>query len=131
MVRNFLKVNFGDLEAVLDNFFREEFSYSHNLKPARLIKDKDGTNVLLYNVVGLGKDDIKIKFQSEYGQKKLHIEGHREDEFGEVYTFKNTFPVTKMIDESKVKAKVENGILKLWLPTKNEYLEKEIDISIE
>lgn len=131
MVREFFKVRFGDVDSILNEFLRDDFHYDNQIKPCRLLKDTNGNQVLAHNVIGVDKKDIVIKFITKYGQKYLTITGKTENEYGLEFSINNSFPVTKFVDEEKVTAKFENGIVYITLPIIEEYKEKEINIKIE
>jgi HSP20 family molecular chaperone IbpA len=128
---DFRRINFKDLECVLDTFLREDFYYQHSAKPCTIVKGEDGIQVLCYNILGIRREDLKIKFTTENGRKFLKIEGETKNSFGLRFTTKNKFPVAKEVDEDKVTAKIEDGLLYLKLPLKKEYEGKEVDIIID
>ena len=127
----FKKVSFGDDDAVLGNFNRRSFSYNHQLKPCRLITDEEGNQKLIYNALGLSKEDIQVKVKTYNGENWLTIHSDKVDNYGNDLGINNEIPMIKEIDVKNIKAKTENGILIIDLPIKDKYKKKEIEVKIE
>ena len=133
----------------LDNFFDELLnvnlgnSLSNGSKqtstlPAVNIFETTDAYHLELNAPGLNKEDFKVNFENELltiSYEKPE-EKQSEDfktvrkEFG-LSSFKRTFHVDKNINAENIQAKYENGLLKLWLPKKQEAKQEVKQINIQ
>jgi HSP20 family protein len=117
---------FGNL---MENFFNDNFlsrEFSSAVPAVNVSEDDDKFNVEL-SAPGFKKEDFKI----ESDNKMLTISGeHRseDEEKSKNFTrrefnygsFRRTFSLPETVDDEKIDAKYEDGILKITLPKKEE-----------
>jgi len=129
----FAKFNSHPVRKTIDTVFDELFNNlpsawgdSLNVPATNIHEDKDGYHVEV-SAPGLSKEDFKINIEKDlltvsYEKKE---ENKTEDyktvrrEFGQ-RGFKRSFSLNDQVDTENVQAKYENGILKLYLPKKEE-----------
>lgn len=97
-----------------------------NIAPVNIYESADGYHVEL-SVPGINKEDLKV--QLEKGLLTVSYE-HKEENRQEGYktvrrefgkrSFKRTFTVGDQVNVENIQAKYENGVLKLYLPKKEE-----------
>lgn len=114
-MNNFLS-DFNDFGGIFDNLLGWDKSYYAFNRPIKdlfpykekHLKDKD---VLVFNVVGLSKDDISVKVEKEGQINYLNINGEKTDKMTEEpYNIKARFSIdTDKI--ANITYKVENGLL--------------------
>lgn len=77
---------FNDLERIFNLLDWQAGSYSYtrpilDSKPYQIIKDKDGKkSTIVFNALGIPKDDIKISVERQKGQDYLTISGETKNE---------------------------------------------------
>jgi len=119
-------------DSVVDDFFNsipglwnDGFS-GINLAPVNIHETADGFHLEI-SVPGINKEEIKVNVEKgllsiSYDKKE---ESKSEDyktirrEFGH-RSFKRTFTVADQVNVESIQAKYENGILKLFLPKKDQ-----------
>ncbi len=112
------------------SFFSSNFNHGISL-PKVNIKETADTFIVEMAVPGMKKSDFKINLDNQV----LSISTEREDkseEQNENYTrrefgyssFKRTFTLPDTVDESKIKASYEDGILAIELPKREEAKQK-------
>jgi HSP20 family protein len=119
-------------DSVVDDFFNSipglwNDGYSGiNLAPVNIHETADGFHLEI-SVPGINKEDIKVNVEKgllsiSYDKKE---ESKSEDyktirrEFGH-RSFKRTFTVADQVNVESIQAKCDNGILKLFLPKKDQ-----------
>jgi HSP20 family protein len=125
---------FGDS---LDRFFNRDWGWDRENEGNELCsscypvtdinEDKDSYNLRM-EVPGLKKDEVKIEFHNNQikvtGEKKRD-EKKEEDNYYHVESyygkFQRIFTLPNEIDEKKIKANLENGILKLTTEPKSSF----------
>ncbi|MCH7657523.1 MAG: Hsp20/alpha crystallin family protein [Bacteroidetes bacterium] len=118
--------NFFSFSDLVDNFFGNE-GYCDDYKAipeANIFEDENKYQIELA-VPGLEKTDIKVEIDknilkihhksSEKKENENHAYSRREFRYNE---FTRTFIIPESVDDSKVKAKYQNGILILELAKK-------------
>ncbi|MUP45996.1 Hsp20/alpha crystallin family protein [Gramella sp. BOM4] len=124
----------------LDDFFNDDFFAEEKNLPAVNVKEHEDDFEIEFAVPGFSKDDFEVSIENDllYVSAQKSMEDVEDDddytrkEFS-YSSFYKTFQIPKSVDPSKeVKAKYENGILRLQLfkdekAMKN--LRKRIDIS--
>ena len=121
----------------LDSLFDFPFSSGFNSKYHHLaseIKQTDDTIIVSVALPGVQKKDIKLEFKDEYlyieaNSKKEDSKNQNNDysELSSVY-FNRQFYIGD-INQKKIKAKLDHGILEVILPKKEESKAQVIDIS--
>lgn len=106
----------------LDDFFEDNFISKKGTEMKCDIFEKEGNLHIEMDVPGYNKEDIKIDFENDYLTIEASKETNNTDEsknyirkerfYGSV---KRQFYVGN-IDESKIKAKFEDGVLKICFP---------------
>jgi len=125
------------LPQFFDDFFTREFfdweSHNHSttnttLPSVNILENNDGFMVEMA-APGMSKKDFHIELDNETLTISSEKELRNEVEEGEFYTrrefsyqsFRRSFHLPKtVVDESKIKAKYENGILKILIPKREE-----------
>ena len=126
--------------ALFDSLFNPVWEQRNNrlhFPATNVFETKDGF-MLEMNVPGRNKENFQIALEKNlltisYDQK---AEENQEDkkalrrEFS-YQSFKRTFSLDEQINSQAIEAKYENGVLKLWLPRKEEVKEtaKQITVS--
>lgn len=122
----------ADVDRLFNEFFKTDFpnftgGRAFNApQPAVNILETGNAFRLELAVPGLEKSDLTLKVEKD----TLHISANKEyakvegetvkkQEFG-IYNFERTFRLAKSIDTESISAKVNNGILSIELPKKEE-----------
>lgn len=114
-----------------DELFSSVFNGKHTY-PKLDISDEKDKYVVDATVPGLSKDDVEIKIEEHPGSihKILIVQGKRGDGFQEekrnflrkeirYSSFCRTIALPSDVDDNKITAKFENGILSILIPKKN------------
>ena len=130
----------------LDNIFDELFNTGWNsngakqtssLPPVNIFETKDAYH-LEFNVPGRNKEDFKVNFENDL--LTISYEKPEEkpsDDFKTVRrefgfnSFSRSFHVDEKINAENIQAKYENGLLKFWLPKKEEPKKEVKQINIQ
>ncbi|MFO7736364.1 MAG: Hsp20/alpha crystallin family protein [bacterium] len=134
--RNLFKSHFNDF---FDDFFDSYVNPEEELRntgwPLVDIEEKEKGFEISAEVPGMTKKDIEIEINNNLlnikGEKKEESEEseknyHRKETFEG--KFCRTFRLPETIDEEKIKANFENGILKVYVPKSPEKGTKKISI---
>ena len=133
-------------EQALDTFFDTDrffgFPRTHGEQPTVLPKvnviEKDEAFHLEAETPGMSKKDVSIEFHNGV----LTLKGHREQssqsdksdyrirEFSK-QSFARSFRLSDQVDSEKVVARMDQGILKVTLPKKEQAKPKKIEIKLE
>lgn len=109
---------------MLFDFDREFYRFTRNLKdmyPYEIIRrDNDNEVIVVHNVVGLSKDDIKISVDRDNEYDYLVIAGERKNEVTDkIYKVDSRFIINlDDIDSNGVEYKVEDGLLYIYIKFK-------------
>ena len=142
----FVKVN-NPVQKSINQFFDEILNeipatFSRNVQngfnpPVNILETKDAYHMEL-NAPGRNKEDFKINIEN--GLLSISFEKKTENVSEEVKTvrkefsfesFKRSFSIDEKIQADNIQAKYENGVLKLYLPKKDEVKETPKQISIQ
>ena len=122
-----LKTNFDDIFGLALNDFRFTKSIIKDMHPYE-IKTKDNMVIIAYQTVGIDKKDVKVSLKTEYDNSYLVIEGKTTNkELEKDFSVFGKFVVNKPSEIEKVKYKVENGLVYVYIYNK----EHKIDVEIE
>lgn len=127
----------------LSSFFNSLYGKNKNevdfyfVPKADIFEEKDAYKVKL-EIPGIEKDQIKISFKNNL----LTINGEKKEEKTEEKnnylsqeisygSFSRSFTLPEGINEAKIEAKLENGILELVIPKPEKQQEKEISIKVK
>ncbi|MDB5230639.1 MAG: Hsp20/alpha crystallin family protein [Chitinophagaceae bacterium] len=138
-----VKHNYRQLNNLFDEFFNSfpaNWNRDNNwqIPPVNIQESNDAYNLELV-APGLRKEDFKVNLERGLLTISFEKKGETETTNNETKThrkefhlnsFKRSFTVDDKIDAEKIEARYENGILKLWLPKKEEVkvMPKEIAI---
>ncbi len=125
------------LSEMLDRFFREAVRQPATAAfapPVDIIEREDEYEIDIH-LPGVSKDDVSIKVEGNiltvHGERKFQQEEEKENylvvesAYGE---FERVFTLPENADPEKIKAKYENGVLKLFIPKREEEKAKQITI---
>lgn len=134
------KRNYKTVDNFFDEFFNLPSAWSRengwNIPPVNIHENKDGFHLELV-APGLKKDDFKVNLDK--GLLTISYEKKTENEDSDYKThrcefnatsFKRSFRVEDVVNKEDIQAKYEDGVLKIYLPKKEEVkaLPKEISI---
>lgn len=108
--------SYSNCPAPNDSFYRRK---------GKVIKEND-EYIARLALPGFDKEDLKIEFEESYLNVSAEISDEKQTEF--VMTFSETMLVSSDVDASKIKAKLENGILEIRMPMLSERKPKKIEI---
>ena len=128
------------MDRMFDNFFGSETDVGESSLtwyPSVDIKETKDDFVLMAEVPGMAKDDIKINIS----ENTLTIKGEKKEEKKEddhnyhrverrYGTFQRSFTLPIQVQGNKVKAAYKDGVLTITLPKKEEVKPKEIPITV-
>lgn len=126
-----------ELEQEMTGFFGLK-PYAYDWLPAVDFREEEDAYVLDAEVPGLEKDDLQIEVQDNAitlkGERK-----HEHEEKKEGYhrversygRFERSFEVPGGFDGGKVEAKLENGVLHVTLPKREEAKPKHITVNVK
>ena len=110
---------------MLFDFDRDFYRFTRNLKdmyPYEIIRRDNESNevIVVHNVVGLSKDDIKISVDRDNEYDYLVIAGERKNEVTDkIYKVDSRFIINlDDIDSNGVEYKVEDGLLYIYIKFK-------------
>ena len=150
MTMTLVKVNNNGLRrpltSLFDEFFQELPSFGKNLNweswgsPAVNIHESADAYHLELNVPGRNKEDFKVNVEN--GLLTVSFENKEEKESkSEDYktirrefsyrSFSRSFNLDQQVDATRIQAKYENGLLKIFLPKKAEVKEANKQINID
>lgn len=117
----------------LRNDYHEDYLQNHKKQPATNVFETEKDFIIELFLPGFSKEEIQlnyhknlltIKVEKEQKEENREMEfkySHRE--FGS-FDFEKQFKVPNSVNTESIDAKIENGILTLVLPKKEEALEK-------
>lgn len=139
-----VKHNPANLGSLFDEFFHgfpaawgKDTYNSHFMPAVNVHETKDAYHVEL-NAPGRNKDDFKISVDK--GLLTISYEKQAESETKEYKTirkeftynsFKRSFTIDEKINAAAIQARYENGVLKVFLPKKEEVIVEPQQISIQ
>lgn len=131
----------------LDNLFDDLFTVNNNIwnngkqpafSPAVNIFETNDAYHLELSVPGRNKEDFKVNFENDLLTISYEKpEEKQSDDFKTVKrefsfnSFSRSFHVDEKINTENIQAKYENGVLKLWLPKKEEPKKEVKQINIQ
>lgn len=115
-----------------DFFDTSNMGFNNSTMPAVNIKETKEDFVVEVAAPGMKKDDFKIELDNNLlvisSEKEEHNEEKGEGEFTRrefsYQSFKRTFTLPKTIEDGKIAAKYNDGVLLITLPKKEEAKEK-------
>ncbi len=128
-----------NMDDVLNRFMMRSFRDGMEIEPQIKmdVKESDGKYLVKAEIPGVTKNDIKVtvdgnrvSISAEVKQEKEEKEGTRVIRCERSYGMTSrSFTLADEVDQSKVEAKYNNGVLELTLPKKPGSTRKEISIS--
>ena len=96
------------------------------------IKQTDEGIILIHNVLGINKEDLKISTKRENHTNLIIIEGKTKDEVtGREYSINSRFSVDDNVDLKSAKTSMKNGLLYISIKYKEAKESKENILAIE
>lgn len=96
------------------------------------IKQTDEGIILIHNVLGINKEDLKISTKRENHTNLIIIEGKTKDEVtGREYSINSRFSVDDNVDLKSAKPSMKNGLLYIFIKYKEAKESKENILTIE
>lgn len=128
---------------LFENFFKndyhEDYVKNYDRQPATNVFETEKDFKIEILLPGFGKDEVKvnlknnlltIKVDKEKSEEKSADYKYAHREFG-AFNFEKQFSVPKTVNQEKISAAFENGVLNITLPKKEKALEKKpIEIKI-
>ncbi|NPA69122.1 MAG: Hsp20/alpha crystallin family protein [Chlorobi bacterium] len=127
---------FNQLPGLFDQFFENDlfdwsnknFSSTNTTLPSVNIKESNEGFEVEMAAPGLDKKDFKIELNGDILTISSEKKVENETKEGEMFTkrefsyqsFSRSFTLPNTVDDSKIKAKYENGILRVSIPKKEE-----------
>ncbi len=110
--------------------------YQTHFQPKSEVKETDAGYLMSFDIPGVKEDDVKI----EFADRVLKIHGERKEESKiekdgffrteKVYgRFERSFRLPENVDEAKIEATYNNGVLQVYLPKQAPKTTKTINIS--
>jgi HSP20 family molecular chaperone IbpA len=128
-----------DIDILVDSLFpldwdRKTYTFNRGEKdmhPYDIKTDKEKT-LISHNILGINKEDLKIKKEVENGISYLVINGKTIDDItGKEYSINSRFALDdKSLDLSKISATTKNGLLYITIPVIKEKKKETCDIKI-
>ena len=131
----------SEIEKRMDRWMRGAFNWptdfdASDFSPSCEIEEKNGSYLLQFDVPGVKKEDIKIEVENN----RITVSGERKHEKEEkdskhyfcetsYGSFMRSVSLSSEVDESKVDARYENGVLKITVPKKEATKSKEVKIN--
>ncbi len=136
--------NRGLVDELFNNFlkndYHEDYVNNSSRKPASNVFETENEFKIEVLLPGFSKETVQLNYKDNIltikaeGEKKAEKEKeflYEHREFG-VFDFEKQFRIPKSVNDKKINAKFDNGILSIVLPKKEEKVEKtpkEIKIS--
>ena len=130
-----------DLDCIISNFINpfdwDKTLYKFNraekdMNPYSIVNKKDEV-IIVHNILGSDKKDLKLQVKVENHKRYLIIEGRTKDEITEKeYSISSSFEVDdRNLDMKKAKITVDRGLLFIRIPLKKEKIEEAYTIEIQ
>lgn len=144
-MRNLMtKYGRGNLAGEIENFYRDFFggslrsNYDCCFSPSVDIMESEDDVVLTFELPGMDKKDIKVWIEDHVltvsGERKVRDEKKTDDyirtEISEG-SFSRSFTLPRTIDNGKISADYDNGLLTVKLVKAEEAKPKEIEVKIK
>ena len=131
------------VDDLFNNFFKNDYHEAHakncSSQPASNVFETENEFKLEVLLPGYKKKDVQINYQNNL--LTIKVENEAKEEKAEAYkyahrefgaaNFEKQYRIPKSVNDEKISAKFENGVLNIELPKKEEALEKApVDIKI-
>ena len=134
---------FGDLNAIqrqMHHMFDETENESHFLRawsPAVDVLETEDKFEVTAELPGLDQKEITVNVENDVmtisGERKFESEDSRDDytRVERTYgSFRRSFTLPPTVDQTKIKAKMEKGLLNVTLPKREETKPKQIEVKV-
>ena len=125
------------LNLFIDPLTWDKSSYKFNreekdMRPYSVMNTKKDT-IIVHNVLGIDKKDLKLTIKYSKEGIFLLIEGKTKDSLtGKEYSINSTFQLDDaQLNLTKITSKMENGLLYIIIPNKEELQEQPQTLNIE
>lgn len=130
MAKNFLDLDIFNPFDFDRNFYK--FNRIEKDMNPYSIKQTDEGIILIHNVLGINKEDLKISTKRENHTNLIIIEGKTKDEVtGREYSINSRFSVDDNVDLKSAKPSMKNGLLYISIKYKEAKESKENILAIE
>jgi HSP20 family protein len=130
-------VNQNLVDQLFNSFMRNDYDENHlndcKCKPATNILETDNDFKVEILIPGIKKEEVQLNFHENVLTVKVELPETQEEQEGgfkyqhrefTIYNFERKFKIPKTVNAENINARVENGILELVLPKKEEALPK-------
>ena len=125
--------------SILDQFFGSAFASDNVSQMKTDVVENDKEYKLDIELAGFSKDDIKIELSDGYLTISANKTENTEKSEGDKYirrersvkSLKRSFLVEDLVDEDKISAKMQDGILHLTLPKKEQQIPEKKTVLID
>ena len=125
--------------SILDQFFGSAFASDNVSQMKTDVVENDNEYKLDIELAGFSKDDIKIELSDGYLTISANKTENTEKSEGDKYirrersvkSLKRSFLVEDLVDEDKISAKMQDGILHLTLPKKEPQIPEKKTVLID
>lgn len=130
MAKNFLDLDiFNPFD--FDRDFYKFNRIEKDMNPYSIKRTDEGI-ILIHNVLGINKEDLKISTKRENHTNLIIIEGKTKDEVtGREYSINSRFSVDDNVDLKSAKPSMKNGLLYISIKYKEAKESKENILAIE
>lgn len=136
---------FEEIQKEMDRLFNDAFrglnreqSEASILSPEVDIYEKDNNVIIEMDIPGIDKDQLEIKVEDDIlsirGEKKLE----REDKSKDYHryerccgAFQRVFRLPEYVNSEEIRARYEDGVLKIELPKKEEVKKEAVKVKID
>ena len=122
----------------IDRFPAATGLFDRNVSPAIDVIEGENDFTVACELPGLAQDDIDVSIASNVltirGEKKNEKEEKREKYYKKETwsgSFQRTLSLPSIVDSSKIEAKLQDGILTVILPKKEEAKPKQITVNVQ
>ena len=131
--------NFGkELEHFFNRYEDSDVDDISSFTPAVDIVETKENLLLSVEIPGVNKDDVKLSIENNVltisGEKKRLVEVDEDDyrRYERSYgSFRRSFNLSSKIDNEKIEAKFNNGVLEVKLPKKEESKPRQIEVKVK
>lgn len=135
------------MDSLFDDFFQRPFGLDHSLDEGKWVGDfapridiseTKKAITISAELPGMESDDVEVSLDRNVltlsGEKKAEIEDKGEHHYRierSFGSFRRSIPLPAEVEESKISAKMKNGVLKVNLPKRNGSQQKDTRLSIK
>lgn len=125
-----------DFNEFLDAFDWDRKNYKFNREEKDMhpysIKNTKEASIIVHNVLGINKEDIKLSLSKENGNTYILIEGKTKDLVtGREYSISSRFAIdASQLELNKINSTMKNGLLYITIPFKKPEKAENIKINI-